>query len=33
MAFNAEIELTPVMIPEDLMKGVPAALERVKKYG
>ena len=33
MAFNAEIELSPVMIPEDLMKGVPAALERLKKYG
>jgi hypothetical protein len=32
-AFNAGIELHPVMVPEDLGKGMPAAMERLKRYG
>jgi hypothetical protein len=32
-AFNAEIELHPVMVPDDLAKGMPAAVERLKRYG
>ena len=32
-AFNAEITLSPVMVLEDLAKGLPAAMERVKRYG
>jgi hypothetical protein len=32
-AFNASVELHPVMVPDDLMKGMPAAVERLKKYG
>ena len=32
-AFNAEIELHPVMVPEDLTKGLPDAVERLKRYG
>jgi hypothetical protein len=33
MAFNAAIEIHPVMIPEDLMKAGPAIEKAVKKYG
>ena len=33
LAFNANIELHPVMIPEDLMKAGPDIGEAVKKYG
>jgi hypothetical protein len=32
-AFNAEIELHPVMVPADLVKGMPVAAERLKRYG
>jgi len=32
-AFNASIELHPVMVPEDLMKGIPVAEARLKKLG
>jgi len=32
-AFNADIELHPVMVPEDLAKGMPAAVERLERYG
>ncbi len=33
LAFNAAVELIPVMVPEDLMKAGPAIEEAVKKYG
>jgi hypothetical protein len=33
LAFNASIEFTPVMNPEDLMKAGPSIEESVKKYG
>lgn len=33
LAFNASIEIHPVMIPEDLMKAGPAIEAAVKKYG
>ena len=33
MAFNAAIEIHPVMIPEDLIKAAPAIEKAVKKYG
>jgi hypothetical protein len=33
LAFNASIEFTPVMNPEDLMRAVPGIEEAVKKYG
>ena len=32
-AFNAAIEIHPVMIPEDLAKAGPAIEQAVKKYG
>jgi hypothetical protein len=32
-AFHASIELTPVMVPEDLKKAGPAIEHAVKKYG
>ncbi len=33
LAFNASVELIPVMKPEDLMKAGPAIEQEVKKYG
>ena len=33
LAFNAAVELIPVMLPKDLMKAVPPIEEVVKKYG
>jgi len=33
LAFNASIEMHPVMAPADLMKAVPAIEQAVKKYG
>jgi hypothetical protein len=33
LAFQASIEIVPVMIPEDLEKADPAMQEAVKKYG
>ena len=33
LAFNASIELQPVMVPEDLMKAGPAIEQAVKQYG
>jgi hypothetical protein len=33
LAFNASIEIQPVMIPEDLAKAGPAIEKAVKKYG
>ena len=33
LAFNASIEIHPVMVPADLMKAVPAIKQAVKKYG
>jgi hypothetical protein len=33
LAFNASIEMHPVMAPEDLMKAGPAIEQAVKKYG
>ena len=33
LAFNATIEVYPVMTPEDLMKAGPAIENAVKKYG
>jgi len=33
LAFNAEIEMEPVMTPEDLANGSPAFESAVKKYG
>ena len=32
LAFNAEIELHPVMVPQDLAKAGPAIEQAVKKY-
>jgi hypothetical protein len=32
LAFNASIELHPVMVPEDLMKAGPAIVKAVKKF-
>ena len=32
LAFNASIEIHPVMIPEDLAKAAPAIKKAVKKY-
>lgn len=32
-AFNAEIEMHPVMIPEELGKGMAVAADRLKKLG
>jgi hypothetical protein len=32
-AFNASVELHPVMVPEDLGKGMAVAAERLKKLG
>jgi hypothetical protein len=33
LAFNASIEMHPVMAPADLMKALPAIEQAVKKYG
>jgi hypothetical protein len=33
LAFNASIEIQPVMIPEDLARAGPAIEKAVKKYG
>ena len=33
MAFNAAIEIHPVMVPQDLAKAAPAIKKAVKKYG
>jgi hypothetical protein len=33
LAFNASIEIHPVMVPEDLAKAAPAIEKAVKKYG
>lgn len=33
MAFNAAIEIHPVMVPSDLAKAAPAIKKAVKKYG
>ncbi len=33
LAFNAEIEATPAMTPEDLMKAGPDIEEAVKNFG
>jgi hypothetical protein len=33
LAFNAAIEIHPVMIPEDLVKAAGAIEQAVKKYG
>ncbi len=33
LAFNAEVECTPAMIAEDLMKAGPAVAQAVEKYG
>jgi hypothetical protein len=33
LATNAEIEMTPVMAPEDLAKGAPDIMAAAKKYG
>jgi hypothetical protein len=33
LAFNAHVEVQPVMVPEDLMKAGPAIEQAVKKYG
>ena len=32
LAFNASVEIHPVMVPEDLMKAGPAIEQAVKKY-
>lgn len=32
-AFHASVEVTPVMVPEDLKKAGPAIERAVKKYG
>jgi hypothetical protein len=31
--FKAKVEFIPVMLPEDLAKGMPAAAKAIKKYG
>ena len=33
LAFNASVEIVPVMTPDDLKKAEPAMVEVVKKYG
>jgi hypothetical protein len=33
LALNASIEVTPVMLPEDLQKAAPAIAQAVKTYG
>jgi hypothetical protein len=33
LALNAEVEVSPVMIPEDLQKAAPAVLDAVKQFG
>lgn len=33
LAFNASIEMHPVMVPEDLQKAGPSIEQAVKKYG
>ena len=33
LAFNASVEITPAMVPEDLQKAGPAIGEAVQKYG
>jgi hypothetical protein len=33
MAFNAQIELHPVMTPEDLAKAAPGIERAVKRFG
>jgi hypothetical protein len=33
LAFKAAVEVTPVMLPEDLQKAAPAIAEAVKAYG
>jgi hypothetical protein len=33
LAFNAEVEVTPAMIPADLQKAAPAIAKAVKTYG
>ena len=33
MAFNAAVEIHPVMVPQDLAKAAPAIKKAVKKYG
>ncbi len=33
LAFNASIEIHPVMVPDDLAKAAPAIKKAVKKYG
>ena len=33
LAFNAQIEFQPVMVPEDLAKAGPAIEQAAKKYG
>ncbi len=32
MSFNAEVDLYPAMNAEDLGKGLPAAMDAVRKY-
>ena len=32
LAFNANVEIQPVMVPDDLMKAGPAIEQAVKKY-
>jgi hypothetical protein len=32
-AFNGTVKFVPVMTPEDLAKGMPAAAKAMKKYG
>lgn len=33
MRFDADVEFFPVMNAEDLGKGLPASMERMKRYG
>ncbi len=33
LAFNANVDITPAMVPEDLQKAGPAIGEAVQKYG
>ena len=33
LAFNANVQLLPVMLPEDLEKAGPGIEDAVKKYG
>jgi hypothetical protein len=33
LAFNANVDITPAMVPEDLQKSGPAIGEAVQKYG